>query len=87
MPAFGSSAKRLQGDVEGSAAKKKPSSPGGFQPSRKSFFQSLDPAERAALLKVAPSLRCAPRARDRADRRPRPRVAVGGKRTSATVNN
>ena len=70
MPApFGSSARRLQGDVRGSAERaKRPhsASSGGFQPSRKSFFQSLDADERAALLKVAPSLRCARRRRPRA---------------------
>jgi hypothetical protein len=70
MPApFGSSARRLQGDVRGSAERaKRPhsASSGGFQPSRKSFFQSLDADERAALLKVAPSLRCARRRHPRA---------------------
>ena len=70
MPApFGSSARRLPGDVRGSAERaKRPhsASSGGFQPSRKSFFQSLDADERAALLKVAPSLRCARRRRPRA---------------------
>ena len=86
MPApFGSSARRLQGDVRGSAERaKRPhsASSGGFQPSRKSFFQSLDADERAALLKVAPSLRCARRRRPRArpflsprDRRDRPDAA------------
>lgn len=62
MAPFGSSARRLQGDVLGSAERApRPhsASHAGFQPSRKSFFQSLDAAERAALLKVAPSLRCA----------------------------
>ena len=86
MPApFGSSARRLQGDVRGSAERaKRPhsASSGGFQPSRKSFFRSLDADERAALLKVAPSLRCARRRRPRArpflsprDRRDRPDAA------------
>ena len=74
MPApFGSSARRLQGDVHGSAERaKRPhsASSGGFQPSRKSFFQSLNAAERAALLKVAPSLRCARRRRPRASTPP-----------------
>ena len=59
MPAFGSSAKWLRGPVAGSASKKKANPGQGYDAPRKSFFQSLDPEERAALLKVAPSLRCA----------------------------
>jgi hypothetical protein len=59
MPAFGSTAKWLRGPVAGSASKKKANPGQGYDAPRKSFFQSLDPEERAALLKVAPSLRCA----------------------------
>ena len=59
MPAFGSTAKWLRGPVAGSASKKKANPGQGYDAPRKSFFQSLDPEERAALLKVAPSLRYA----------------------------